>query len=48
LSLSKAIVKSLGINERDNVTIYFYPHTLRLAEETAKECLNKAPSALIR
>jgi len=47
LSLSKAIVKSLGINERDNVTIYFYPHTLRLAEETAKECFKKGADVLL-
>ena len=40
-------MKSLGINEQDNVTTYFYPHTLRLAEETAKECFKKGADVLL-
>jgi len=47
LTLPRAIVGSLGISKKDNVTIYFRPHTLKLAEETAEECFRKGADVLL-
>jgi len=47
LNLPRAIVRSLGIRKQDNVTIYFRPHTLRLAEETAEECFRRGADVLL-
>ncbi len=47
LNLPRAIVRSLGISKQDNVTIYFRPHTLKLAEETAEECFRKGADVLL-
>ncbi len=42
MSLPQQIVnKCLRINEKDNVTIFFYPHNLTLAEDVAEECFKK-------
>ena len=47
MNLARNIVSSLGIAEPDNVTIYFYPHMLKLAEETAEECFKKGADVLL-
>ena len=40
-------MSSSGITEPDNVTIYFYHHMLKLAEETAEECFKKGADVLL-
>ncbi len=42
MSLAHRIVNQcLSINDKDNVTIFFYPHNLTLAEDVAEECFKK-------
>ncbi len=42
MSLAHRIVNQcLQINDKDNVTIFFYPHNLTLAEEVAEECFKR-------
>ncbi len=42
MSLPHRIVNQcLRINDNDNVTIFFYPHNLALAEDIAEECFKK-------
>ena len=47
MNLAQRIVKALAVGQKDNVTIYFYPHTLKLAEETAEECFRKGADVLL-
>ncbi len=42
MSLANQIVNQcLRINDKDNVTIFLYPHNLTLAEDIAEECFKK-------
>ncbi len=42
MSLAQKVVNQcLRISENDNVTIFFYPHNLTLAEDVADECFRK-------
>lgn len=48
MSIGSLIVdKCLNITERDNVTIFFYPHNLPLAEEISDECFKKGADVLL-
>ncbi len=37
----------LRITEKDNVTVFFYPHNLPLAEDVAEECFKKGADVLL-
>lgn len=39
--------KCLKISEKDNVTIFTYPHTIPLAEDIAEECFKKGADVLL-
>jgi leucyl aminopeptidase (aminopeptidase T) len=42
MSIAHRIVNQcLRINDKDNVTIFFYPHNLTLAEDISEECFKK-------
>lgn len=48
MSLASQIVnKCLKITEKDNVTIFLYPHNIPLAEEIAAECFKKGADVLL-
>jgi leucyl aminopeptidase (aminopeptidase T) len=48
VSLAHRIVADcLRITEKDNVTIFLYPHTIPLAEELSEECFKKGADVLL-
>jgi leucyl aminopeptidase (aminopeptidase T) len=48
MTLAHSIVnKCLRITEKDNVTIFFYQHNLRLAEDIADECFKNGADVLL-
>jgi aminopeptidase len=48
VSLAHRIVADcLRITEKDNVTIFFYPHTIPLAEELSEECFKSGADVLL-
>ncbi len=44
---SQIVNQCLNITEKDNVTIFLYPHNLSLAEEIASECFKKGADVLL-
>jgi len=48
MSLASSIVnRCLRITDKDNVTVFLYPHTLALAEDVAHECFRKGADVLL-
>jgi len=48
MSLAKSVVNDcLRITDKDNVTIFLYPHNLPLAEDIAEECFKKGADVLL-
>jgi leucyl aminopeptidase (aminopeptidase T) len=48
MSLASSVVNDcLRITEKDNVTVFFYPHNLQLAEDLAEECFKKGADVLL-
>jgi leucyl aminopeptidase (aminopeptidase T) len=43
----RIIADCLRITEKDNVTIFLYPHTIPLAEELSEECFKKGADVLL-
>jgi leucyl aminopeptidase (aminopeptidase T) len=47
-SLASLIVNNcLRVKEKDNVSVFFYPHSLSLAEEISKECFKNGADVLL-
>ena len=48
MSLASSVVNDcLRITEKDNVTVFLYPHSLRLGEDVAEECFRKGADVLL-
>ena len=48
MSLARSVVNDcLRITEKDNVTVFLYPHNLPLAEDVAEECFRKGADVLL-
>lgn len=48
MSLASSVVNDcLRITEKDNVTVFLYPHNLPLAEDVAEECFRKGADVLL-
>lgn len=48
MSLAKSIVNDcLRITDKDNVTVFLYPHNLPMAEDIAEECFKKGADVIL-